>query len=110
LGTAGAKLVSKPESEDLKNPAPLKIRDLLYKISGIYQPEEKLYLLASRCSRRMAAVNVKTPAEYLSHLTTRANREAGLRSLLNEITIAETYKFRSPPQLEALRTVILPPS
>lgn len=108
MGTAGAKLVAKPESEDLKDPAYLKIRDLIYEISGIYQPEEKLYLLASRCSRRMAVVNAKTPAEYLSHLTTRANREAELRLLLNEITIGETYMFRSPPQLEALRTVILP--
>ena len=94
--------------EDLKDPAYLKIRDLIYEISGIYQPEEKLYLLASRCSRRMAAVNAATPADYLSHLTLRANREAELRSLLNEITIGETYMFRSPAQLEALRNVILP--
>jgi chemotaxis protein methyltransferase CheR len=108
LGSAGAKPVSKPDTEDLKDPAYLKIRDLIYEISGIYQPEEKLYLLASRCARRMAAVNAKTPAEYLSQLTTRANREAELRSLLNEITIGETYMFRSPPQLAALRTVILP--
>ena len=108
MGTAGTKPVSKPETEDLKDPAYLKIRDLIYEISGIYQAEEKLYLLASRCARRMAAVNAKTPLEYLSHLTTRANREAELRLLLNEITIGETYMFRSPSQLEALRTVILP--
>ncbi|MGB8061656.1 MAG: protein-glutamate O-methyltransferase CheR [Candidatus Sulfotelmatobacter sp.] len=77
-------------------------------VSGIYQPEEKLYLLASRCARRMSAVNVKSPAEYLEYLTVRGNREAELRLLLNEITIGETYMFRSPPQLEALRNVILP--
>lgn len=108
MGTAGTKPVSKPEPEDLKDPAYLKIRDLIYEISGIYQPEEKLYLLASRCARRMGAVNANNPVEYLAHLTTRANREAELRSLLNEITIGETYMFRSPAQLEALRTVILP--
>ena len=108
MGAAGTKPVLKPETEDLKDPAYLKIRDLVYEVSGIYQAEEKMYLLASRCARRMAAVNAKTPAEYLSHLTTRANRAAELRSLLNEITIGETYMFRSPSQLEALRTVILP--
>ncbi len=108
LGTTAAKPVFKPETEDLKDPAYLKIRDLIYEISGIYQPAEKLYLLASRCSRRMAAVNAKSPADYLTHLTTRANRESELRLLLNEITIGETYMFRSPPQLEALRNVILP--
>ena len=53
-------------------------------------------------------VKANTPAEYLEHLTVRGNREAELRLLLNEITIGETYMFRSPPQLEALRSVILP--
>jgi chemotaxis protein methyltransferase CheR len=96
------------ESEDLRDPAYLKIRDAIYQISGIYQPEEKLYLLASRCARRMSALNAKTPAEYLGYLTVRGNREAELRLLLNEITIGETYMFRSPRQLEALRNVILP--
>jgi chemotaxis protein methyltransferase CheR len=108
LGTAGVKPVSKPETEDLKDPAYPKIRNLVYGISGIYQPEEKLYLLASRCARRMRVVKANTPSEYLAQLTTHANREAELRLLLNEITIGETYMFRSPPQLEALRTVILP--
>jgi chemotaxis protein methyltransferase CheR len=92
----------------LSDPAYLKIRDLIYRMSGIYQPEEKLYLLASRCARRMSAVGAKTPSEYLEHLTTRGNRDAELRLLLNEITIGETYMFRSPPQLEALRNAILP--
>jgi chemotaxis protein methyltransferase CheR len=101
---------AKPGStaEDLNDPAYLKIRDLIYEISGIYQPQEKLYLLASRCARRMASVNAATPGEYLAHLTVRANRETELRSLLNEITIGETYMFRSPAQLDALRNVILP--
>jgi chemotaxis protein methyltransferase CheR len=101
---------AKPGStaQDLNDPAYLKIRDLIYEISGIYQPQEKLYLLASRCARRMTSVNAVTPAEYLAHLTVRANRETELRSLLNEITIGETYMFRSPAQLDALRSVILP--
>lgn len=90
------------------DPAYAKIRDLIYRISGIYQPEEKLYLLMSRCARRMTAVGARTPSEYLEHLTIRGNRDAELRLLLNEITIGETYMFRSPPQLEALRNVILP--
>jgi chemotaxis protein methyltransferase CheR len=93
---------------DLKDPAYRKIRDLIYQISGIYQPDEKTYLLASRCARRMSVVGAKDPSQYLDHLTVRGNREAELRLLLNEITIGETYMFRSPPQLEALRTMILP--
>jgi len=106
--TGIAKAGTKPEAEDLNDPAYLKIRDVIYQISGIYQPEEKLYLLASRCARRMSVVKAKTPAEYLEHLTMRGNRDAELRLLLNEITIGETYMFRSPAQLEALRNVVLP--
>lgn len=105
---SAAKTATKPTPEDLKDPAYLKIRDVIYQISGIYQPEEKLYLLASRCARRMSVVNAKTPNEYLDFLTVRGNRDAELRLLLNEITIGETYMFRSPAQLEALRNVILP--
>jgi chemotaxis protein methyltransferase CheR len=93
---------------DLSDSAYLKIRDVIYQISGIYQPDEKLYLLASRVARRMCAVKAKSPAEYLEQITLRGNREAELRLLLNEVTIGETYMFRSPPQLEALRNVILP--
>jgi chemotaxis protein methyltransferase CheR len=96
------------DTPDLQDPSYLKIRDVVYQISGIYHPAEKLYLLASRCARRMTAVKAGTPAEYLDHLTVRGNREAELRLLLNEITIGETYMFRSPQQLEALRCVILP--
>jgi chemotaxis protein methyltransferase CheR len=90
------------------DPAYLKIRDLIYRISGIYHSEEKLYLLISRCERRMNAVRATSPAEYLEHLTTRGNRDAELRLLLNEITIGETYMFRHPAQLNALHNVIVP--
>jgi chemotaxis protein methyltransferase CheR len=90
------------------NPAYLKIRDLIYRISGIYHSEEKLYLLVSRCARRMIALGVANPVEYLEHLTVRGNRDAELRLLLNEITIGETYMFRHPAQLDALRNLILP--
>ncbi len=107
IDTLRAKPAVTPDSNP-GNPAYLKIRDLIYRISGIYHPEGKLYLLVSRCARRMIALGVTNPAEYLEHLTTRGNRDAELRLLLNEITIGETYMFRHPAQLEALRNVILP--
>ena len=84
------------------------IRDLVYNVSGIYQLEEKLYLLSDACARRMKEIGVATPREYWEQLTARASREGELRLLLNEITIGETCLFRSQPQLDALRKVILP--
>jgi chemotaxis protein methyltransferase CheR len=51
-------------------------------------------------------LNAKTPREYWDQLT--ANRDGEMRQLLNEITIGETCLFRSQPQIDALRKVILP--
>jgi chemotaxis protein methyltransferase CheR len=90
------------------DPIVFQIRDLVYKISGIYQPDEKLYLMNDGCVRRVKQLEIRTLGEYWSRLTAHANREAELRNLLNEITIGETYMFRSPPQIEALRKVIIP--
>lgn len=108
VATAPAKAVITPNKADLHNPAYLKIRDLIYQTAGIYQSEDKLYLLASRVTRRMNAVHVATPGQYLEYLTKGPEREAEVRLLLNEITIGETYMFRSPHHLEALASVILP--
>ena len=44
------------QDEDLKDPALAKIRDLIYRISGIFQTDNKFYLLANRCQRRMTAL------------------------------------------------------
>src|ERR1035438_4281413 len=107
IETAKPQVAVSPDSHP-GNPAYLKIRDLIYRISGIYHSEDKLYLLSSRCARRMAALGVANPAEYLEHLTIRGDRDAELRLLLNEITIGETYMFRHPAQLDALRNLILP--
>ena len=93
---------------ELGHPAYAKIRDLIYQSSGIYQPDEKLYLLASRCARRMTDTRLSGPSEYLNYLVTHESRGEELRTLLNEVTIGETYMFRSPQQLEALRGVVLP--
>jgi len=84
------------------------IRDLVYKVCGIFQLEEKLYLMADACGRRMKQLGVNTPNEYWQLLTAGPNREAEMRQLLNEVTIGETCLFRSQAQLDALRKVILP--
>ena len=97
-----------PANAELSDPALIKLRDLIYCISGIYHPENKFYLLATRSRRRMKAINCKTFADYYEHLTTRPNRNAEMRSLLNEITIGETYFFRSQAQIEAVSKIILP--
>jgi chemotaxis protein methyltransferase CheR len=95
-------------AESLTDPAWVRIRDLIYQVSGIYQAENKFYLLVSRALRRMKVVGAHSPREYLEYLTARANRESEMRNLLNEITIGETCLFRNMPQIDALRKVVIP--
>jgi chemotaxis protein methyltransferase CheR len=93
---------------DVVDPVYRQIRDLVYKVSGIYKAEDKLYLLADGCGRRMKQLGVRSPREYWDQLTAKPGRDTEQRQLLNEITIGETCLFRSLPQLDALRKVILP--
>ncbi len=96
------------KSVEAVDPAYRQIRDLVYKVSGMYKAEDKLYLLADGCGRRIKQLGVRSAREYWERLTAHADREEELRQLLNEITIGETCLFRSQPQLDALRKVILP--
>jgi chemotaxis protein methyltransferase CheR len=84
------------------------VRDLVYKLSGIYQLDDKLYLLADGCGRRIKQLNLKNSRDYWEVLTAHSSRDVELRQLLNEITIGETSLFRSQPQLDALHKIILP--
>jgi chemotaxis protein methyltransferase CheR len=84
------------------------IRNVVYQVSGIFQSDSKLHLLADACGKRMAALKCSSAREYLEIITTKVNRDSELRALLNEVTIGETFLFRSMPQINALRTVILP--
>jgi len=93
---------------DPMDPIFRQIRDLVYKTSGIYQQEEKLYLLVDSSGKRIKQLGLRSPREYWDLLNTQATRDNEMRQLLNEVTIGETCLFRSQPQLDALRKIILP--
>jgi chemotaxis protein methyltransferase CheR len=88
------------------DPELVRIRDLIYHVAGIFQPDTKLRLLFDHCIRRMKEVKASSLREYFEHLTVRATRQTELISLLNEITVGETCFFRSQPQLDAVRNII----
>jgi chemotaxis protein methyltransferase CheR len=97
-------------SKDAGPPDPqlVKIRDLVYQVAGIFQPDNKLRLLEDRCGRRMQTLGVKTLREYYECLTLKPIRQAELVALLNEITIGETCFFRNQPQLDAIKNIVIP--
>jgi len=96
------------DAEIARDPAFLRVRDLVYQSCGIYHTEEKMYLLAGACQRRMEAIKVHLAKEYQEILAKPGSRDTEVRQLLNEITIGETCLFRSQGQLDALKNVLLP--
>jgi chemotaxis protein methyltransferase CheR len=90
------------------DPQLIRIRDLVYQVAGIFQPDNKLRMLEDRCGKRMQVLGVASLRDYYECLTVKPIRQAELVALLNEITIGETCFFRNQPQLDALRNVVLP--
>ena len=105
-------LSTAPRTSEIANgpPSPhlLPIRDLVYQVAGIFQPDNKMRFLEDRCAKRMQVLGVSTLREYYECLTVKPIRQAEMVSLLNEITVGETCFFRNQPQLDALRNVVLP--
>jgi chemotaxis protein methyltransferase CheR len=86
----------------------IQIRDLVYRVAGMFQPDSKLRVLESRCWKRMRGLGVITLRDYYRCLTVKPTHQSELVALLNEITVGETCFFRNLPQLEALRSIVLP--
>ncbi|MGA8223758.1 MAG: protein-glutamate O-methyltransferase CheR [Candidatus Acidiferrales bacterium] len=90
------------------DPSLLHVRDLIYRVCGIYVAEKRLNFLQDRCNRRIQAMKTSALSDYFKMLTAGRDRDAEIRNLLNEITIGDTCFFRGKPQLDALRKVVLP--
>lgn len=90
------------------NPHLVKIRDVVYQVAGIFQSDNKLRSFEDRVNKRMQVLGVASFKDYYDCLTVKPIRQAELVALLNEITIGETCFFRNQPQLDALRSIVLP--
>jgi chemotaxis protein methyltransferase CheR len=90
------------------DPYLFRIRDLVYKAAGIFQPDNKLKFLEDRCGRRMHELKLGTLREYLDRLNQPSAAREEMIKLLNEVTVGETCFFRNQPQLDALKSVAWP--
>lgn len=90
------------------DPELIRIRDLIYRVAGIFHPDNKLCLLFDRCIRRMKELQAPSLAEYFERLTTHPARQLERVGLLNEITIGETCFFRNHAEFHALRHIVIP--
>ena len=105
--TAPATLPADPAAMPV-DPFLFRIRDLIYQVSGILFTENRFYYLSDRCAKRMAALGLPSLGQYFDLLNRPGQAEAEVRDLLNEITVGETCFFRNQPQIDALRTHVLP--
>ena len=84
------------------------IRDFVKDYCGIYFDDDSRYLLERRLSRRVRTHHFSTFREYYRYLLYHKNRDEELASIIDIITVNETYFFREQNQLNTLSEEILP--
>ena len=91
----------------MENNILIKIRDLIYRESGIYFNENRFYLLQSRLQKRIEVLELGSLEKYYDVLL-KDNERTEWKELFDIITINESYFFRNPEQLEVLHKYIIP--
>jgi len=81
-------------------------RKLIYRLSGIHVPENRVTLLSNRIRRRLRALMLPGYAIYLALLKTPAGSEE-LGFFLDAVTTNETSLFRTEKQFHWLQTEFL---
>jgi chemotaxis protein methyltransferase CheR len=84
------------------------IRDLIRDYSGIYFDDESRYLIEKRLSRRVRKYHFGSFRDYFRHLLYDRNRDEELASIIDVLTVNETYFFREQSQLKTFSDEILP--
>jgi chemotaxis protein methyltransferase CheR len=84
------------------------IRDFVKDYCGIYFDDDSRYLLEKRLSRRVRTHHFSTFREYYRYLLYHSNRDQELASIIDIITVNETYFFREQNQLKTLSEEIFP--
>ena len=85
----------------------IELRDIIYKLSGIYYAEAKKYLLEGRIAKRLLARRLNGFEDYVEFLQSPSGR-LELNDLFEAITINETYFFRAEQQFEVFENFVLP--
>jgi len=84
------------------------LRDMIYEKSGIFFPENKLYLLEGRLGSRLNELEMESFQEYVTYLKRLSVQATELKKIYSLITINETYFFRYPKQLDVFEKTLFP--
>lgn len=86
----------------------VELKDIIYQNSGIMFAENKKYLLENRLSKRLTDLNFTSFKDYIYYLKYDIKKRQELDTLINLVTINETYFLRERGQLDYLVSNIVP--
>ncbi|MCB4204582.1 protein-glutamate O-methyltransferase CheR [Deferribacterales bacterium Es71-Z0220] len=92
----------------LKDDEFAELSDIIYKHSGITFSATKKYLLENRLSRRIQELNFNSFKDYIYYLKYDIKKMQEMITLLNLVTINETYFLRERPQMDYLVNKVIP--
>jgi chemotaxis protein methyltransferase CheR len=84
------------------------LSQVIYQKLGLHFDEKKIYFLKTRVAKRMAALGLDDPREYLFRVNYADPQGIEMQALANLITTNETYMFREYDQLQAFANYCLP--
>ncbi len=84
------------------------LRDMVYDISGIYFADDSKFIMESRLQQSVRRKQFDSFRDYYYYLKYDQKREEELSSLIDIITIHETYFFRESQQLQTFSQEVLP--
>jgi chemotaxis protein methyltransferase CheR len=80
----------------------------IYQKLGLYFDEKKIYFLKTRVAKRMAALGLDDPRDYVFLVSYADPKGVEMQALANLVTTNETYMFREYDQLQAFANYCLP--
>lgn len=84
------------------------LRDFIRDYCGIFFDDDSKYLLEKRLSRRIRLLHFSNFREYFRYLLYHKKRDEELSSIIDILTVNETYFFREQNQLRTFSEEILP--
>ncbi|MBF0398603.1 MAG: protein-glutamate O-methyltransferase CheR [Desulfobacterales bacterium] len=75
--------------------------DFIYRKTGIRFETKKLYYISKRVEKRIKEMGMATTSQYIRYLRFSDPNGKEFQSLVNLLTVNETYFFRDFPQLQA---------
>ena len=85
-----------------------KLGQQIYQKLGLHFDEKKIYFLKTRVAKRMEALGIEDPRDYVFLVSHADHNGVEMQALANLITTNETYMFREYDQLQAFANHCLP--